>query len=160
MVSRLYVMRHGPAGHHGEWRGEDGLRPLTDKGRDAVDTVAVQLVRIGVQLDAIVTSPLVRAYETADIVAARFHADDRLAVDDRLSPGFDYQDLESMLDEYADATALMIVGHEPDLSGVVAALIGGARIDYKKGAVARIDLVVAERPAGSLVWLLTPGSLA
>ena len=159
MVSRLYLMRHGPAGFHGEWTADDDLRPLTPKGREAVEAVAGHLASIGVKADRILTSPLTRALETAEIVAGRLGASNLLESDTRLEPGFDTEELAGILADYADAGALMLVGHEPDLSGIVSALIGGGTIDYKKGAVARVDLFAAERPAGSLVWLLTPGSL-
>ena len=159
MVSRLYLLRHGPAGSHGEWTADDALRPLTPKGRDAVDAVAEQLAVAGVTVDGILTSPLTRAVQTAEIVASRLGTTKLLESDPRLEPGFDSEDLAGILADYPDASALMLVGHEPDLSGVVSALIGGGAIDYKKGAVARIDLLSTGRLAGSLVWLLTPGLL-
>ena len=159
MVTRLYVMRHGPAGFHGEWMASDDLRPLTPKGRAAVEAIAEQLVAAAVTVDRILTSPLTRAMETAEIVADRLGVADLLESDPRLEPGFDSEELATILADFADANALMLVGHEPDLSGVVYALIGGGSIDYKKGAVARVDLVSTERPAGALVWLMTPGAL-
>lgn len=159
MLSRLYLMRHGPAGFHGEWTADDDLRPLTPKGRDAVEAVAEQLARIAVEVDCILTSPLTRALQTAEIVASRLGASKLVEIDPRLGPGFDTEALVGILAEHSSASALMLVGHEPDFSGIVSALIGGGAIDYKKGAVARVDLFATERPAGSLVWLLTPGSL-
>lgn len=159
MASRVYLMRHGPAGFHGEWTADDDLRPLTDKGRVAVEAVAEQLVTAGVRLDRIATSPLTRALQTAEIVADRLGAANLMDVDARISPGFDAEDLAGILADYPDADAIMVVGHEPDLSGLLAALTGGGSVDYKKGAVARVDLFSSARPAGSLVWLITPGLL-
>ena len=159
MVSRVYLLRHGPAGSHGEWMADDDLRPLTEKGREAIRAVAEQLAHADVRVDRILTSPLTRALETAEIVAQRLGAAKLVDIDARISPGFDSEDLAGILSDHPDADALMVVGHEPDLSGVTSALIGGGSIEFKKGAVARVDLVPSGRPAGSLVWLITPGAL-
>jgi len=156
---RVYLMRHGPAASQGAWTGEDDHQTLTAEGRDSVDAVAEQLVLRGVALDRLVTSPLTRARETAEIVAKRLGAADRLEVDSRLQPGFDFEDLASILSEHPHAEALMFVGHQPDMSAVISRLIGGGSVQCQKGAVARVDLFSVEEPGGSLAWLLAPASL-
>jgi phosphohistidine phosphatase SixA len=74
----------------------------------------------------------------------------------RLAPGFDTGKLAGMLQEYADARALLLVGHEPSFSTVIAHLIDGGRVMMKKGAVARVDLADPAELRGDLVWLLPP----
>jgi len=83
-----------------------------------------------------------------------------LAVDDRLSPGFGPEELGGIFREHRAASALMLVGHEPDFSSTVAACIGGGRIEFKKGGLARVDFESPHSLSGTLVWLLPPRVLA
>jgi len=111
---------------------------------------------MGLTVELIVTSPLARARRTAELVADELGMRGRLHVDQRLAHGFDVRRLAELTAEHTPAAAMMIVGHEPDLSVVVADLIGGGALVMKKGGLARVDLDAPRPGGGELVWLLTP----
>ena len=156
----LYFLRHGLAADREEWQGDDRLRPLIARGKQTTSLSAETMARIGLEVDLILTSPLTRAQQTAEIVAKKLHFDDRLQIDERLSPGFDSRKLADLLRDHARVERLMIVGHEPDFSETIGTLIGGGRLVCKKGGLARVDLITLDPPAGVLVWLLPPKILA
>ena len=151
---QLIFLRHGPAGSRAAWQGPDGERPLTDDGRAVVRRVAALLAGAGVRPDAVLTSPLVRARQTAEIAAAALGCAEHLADDERLAGGFDRRSLASVVAEHPAARVLMLVGHEPDFSATIAEVTGGA-VTVKKAGVARIDLD-EQTTRGTLVWLLPP----
>jgi phosphohistidine phosphatase len=153
---RVYFLRHGKAEDRLAWTGRDAERPLTVEGREALGREAKRLRALDLALDVVVTSPLARARETAEIVAAELGLGGRLVEDERLAPGFDVVRLEQVLSEYGPAGAVMVVGHEPDFSATVAELIGGGDIVMKKGGLARVDVTAPVAGGGELVWLLTP----
>ena len=155
---QLYFMRHGLA-DRAEWSGDDFERPLTAEGRSKIEKSARRLRDIGLQADYILTSPLVRALQTAEILADALELKDRLVVDDRVDPGFDLARLRSILSAYADADGIVLVGHEPSFSEVVGGLIGGGMVVCKKGSVTRVDLETPQSRHGELVWLLQPDTL-
>jgi phosphohistidine phosphatase len=162
--TRLYLMRHGDAGDSASWKGDDFERPLTDRGRARTLAMAEHLDAIGVAPRRVITSPLARAAQTAAIVAEVIGGVETLVQDDRLGQHFGMEGLARILDDNRDAEALLLVGHEPTLSSALSDVIGGGEILMKKGAVAAVDIVPgAERRAGritgTLVWLLSPGSL-
>lgn len=154
---RLYFLRHGRA-DRSEYDGEDDdLRPLTEEGRRRMRIEADAIARLEPELDVVVTSPLLRAVQTAEIVAARLGRRDRLRVDAGLGPGFDLPALAALLAGLeGDHRNIMLVGHEPGFSEVVGELIGRAEVSMKKGALARVDLMPGRGPRGRLVWLLQP----
>jgi phosphohistidine phosphatase len=150
----LLFLRHGLAGSRAEWRGPDAERPLTDQGRDVVRRAATLLANAGVEIDAVVTSPFARARETAAIAAAVLDISERLADDERLTPGFDETRLGAILADHAGAGCLLLVGHEPDFSATIGALTGGDVV-VKKAGIARVDLD-EHTMRGRLLWLLAP----
>jgi phosphohistidine phosphatase len=151
---RLFFFRHGPAGSQSEWPGPDDDRPLTAEGRAIVARAGRSLARAGVTVDAVLTSPLTRARQTAEIAADKLGLTDRLFDDDRLAHGLDRRRLTAIIAEHPDAQALMLVGHEPDFSATIAELTGGAVV-MKKAGVARVDLDESTM-RGRLVWLVPP----
>lgn len=159
MTLRLYFLRHGKAVARSEWTGDDGLRPLTEEGERLVAAGAPAVRRLTSGLEAIVTSPLLRARRTAEIVAEACGLADRLADDARLAHGIDARGLADVVADHPGVTSLMVVGHEPDLSSAIAELIGGGRVDMKKGGLARVDVAGPELDGGVLAWLLTPAQL-
>jgi phosphohistidine phosphatase len=116
--------------------------------------VAGRLAKAGIGVDAVLTSPLARARQTAEIAAAALGCDDRLADDERLGHGLDRKHLAAIVAEHAGAQALMLVGHEPDFSTIIAQITGGTVV-LKKAGVARVDLD-EQTMRGVLVWLLPP----
>jgi phosphohistidine phosphatase len=155
----LYFLRHGLAGQRGEWAGDDFQRPLTEEGKARMAHEAETISALKLAFDSIITSPLVRAYQTAEIVARRLEAMDKLITDDRLEPGCGPQQLAAILRDHADAAALLLVGHEPDFSELIEHLTGG-RVECKKGSLACVRLAHADLLKGELTLLLPPKVLA
>ena len=156
---KLYFLRHGIAADREEWTGDDASRPLTSEGRKCMDREAKGMEDLNLCPDRIITSPLKRAKETAQIVAERLHLEDKLVEDQRLADSFDAARLSEILSENDSAASIMLVGHEPDFSETIGEVIGGASIDLKKGGLARIDLHDASATRGELVWLIPPKAL-
>jgi phosphohistidine phosphatase len=146
----LYFLRHGEADWP-DWDCPDDERPLTKKGKKEIRKLAKFLTLLDVDLDEIVTSPLPRAAQTAEIVAKRYSLN--VHEDDRLEPGFNSGDLEKLLKDREDL-ALMIAGHEPDFTNVISS-ITGAELKLSKGGVALVDLDPSSLK-GKLLWLFPP----
>ena len=148
MNLRLYFLRHGQAGSRTEWQEDDSARPLTTEGKRRMKREAATMRKLVLPLDLIVSSPLIRARQTAEIVAETLGLTARLVTDSRLEPGFDPRQLKALLTAHRDASALMLVGHEPDFSETIGHLIGGGRLDLKKGALALVELKDRASPDG------------
>jgi phosphohistidine phosphatase len=154
---KIYFLRHGIAAEPEDWKGNDYDRPLTSEGRERMAQEAKAIRKLDLKLDAILTSPLVRAKDTAEIVARELKVVSK--EDARLADDFDVSSLEEILQGCADLKALMLVGHEPSFSGVVGRLIGEARLDLKKGGLACVELPDASTMTGELHWLIPPKAL-
>lgn len=155
----LYFLRHGQAGERSEWRGPDEERPLTEAGKAQTAREATGLAKLGFKPDLILTSPLVRARQTAEIAAQGLGVPERITLDERLGPGFDLKDLRQIVSEHNGPEKLVLVGHEPDFSDVVGRLIGDAKVVMKKGGLAAVELTGLEPLRGRLLWLATPQML-
>src|SRR5438067_9002551 len=118
----LYFLRHGEADWP-DWEKSDDARPLTKRGKKEMHEVAAFLKRVKARPDLIVTSPLPRASQTAEIAAKRLKI--KCREDKMLAPGFGRAALERLLKKYP-ADSLMIVGHEPDFTEVISELTGGS----------------------------------
>jgi phosphohistidine phosphatase len=155
---RVHLLRHAHAGDAFEWIGDDDLRPLTKKGRGQAERLGTFLEAHGVRPDVIVTSPLVRARQTAELVAEALGM--TVKVDPRLGSGFGQRDLWAILDE-SGAREVLLVGHDPDFSSLLTYLIDAAGLRMKKGALATIDLQTKLGDGeGELRWLVPPDLLA
>jgi phosphohistidine phosphatase len=149
---KLYFLRHGTADWP-EWDpARDHERPLTKDGVKKMKEQAKALAELDVQFDAVLSSPYTRAYQTADIVAGKLGLE--VKTEPRLAPGFNLDKLAEIVASFEDDRALLLVGHEPGFSMVIAELIGSGRVQMKKGALARVD--VNRDLQGELVWLLPP----
>ncbi len=148
---KLYFLRHGQANWE-HWERPDDERPLTKKGRKQVAAVADALQELQVHPNIILTSPLPRASETAEIVSNKLGVE--CVTSSLLAPGFDLNALRELLNEHPERD-VMLVGHEPDFSRVIAELTGGA-VRMAKAGLARIDLDAATGLTGELVWLVPP----
>jgi phosphohistidine phosphatase len=155
----LYFLRHGIAAPRGDWGGDDAQRPLTEQGREEVARIAGLLARLAPALDAIVTSPFLRAAQTAEVVAEHLNLQDKVALDDRLAPGFDIGRLGKLLKKFPQAKALLLVGHEPDFTTTIGELTGG-RVILKKGGMAYVESADESLKRAVLVWLVQPGLAA
>lgn len=153
----LYFLRHGIAAAEGPAGTGDAGRPLTEEGIEKLKASARWLRRLEVRPQIVLSSPLVRAWQTAEIVARELDLEVRLS--DALAPGCDIERLLGLLGEQRGAKRVMVVGHEPDFSTLIGALTGGSRVQIKKGGLARIDLAGLDQESGTLVWLLPPRAL-
>src|SRR6516225_3386566 len=129
----LYLIRHGTAEERGDAWPDDTKRPLTAQGMARLRKSARGLVRIGADFDVVMTSPLVRARQTAEIVAAAFDPRPPIVTADALSPGGSYELVLSELEKQARRTRIALVGHEPGIGQLAARLSGSRRaIEFKK----------------------------
>jgi phosphohistidine phosphatase len=154
----LYLIRHAIADQRGEKWPDDNKRPLTEDGMARMRKAARGLVRLGVSFDVIMTSPLVRARQTAEIVAAAADSKPPLVTVESLSPDGGYAAIVADLEKQTRKSRIALVGHEPLIGELAARLIGSRHpIEFKKGAVCRIDVdSIPPAGPGDLRWMLTP----
>lgn len=157
----LYLMRHGLAVERGTpGYDSDRERPLTAKGERKLRRVAEALLRMKLSFDVVLSSPLVRARQTADVLLEEFRARQKLRITEHLSPGARVKELMRLIQDLPDpAQEVLLVGHEPDLGKLASLLLTGGdslTINFKKGGVAK--LAVGNPMSGrcaTLDWLLT-----
>ncbi|HKY09286.1 MAG TPA: phosphohistidine phosphatase SixA [Candidatus Binatia bacterium] len=163
----LYLMRHGIALSANDASvASDEERPLSAKGAKRLRRAAKGMRRLGLSFDALLTSPLTRARQTADIVAAALAAETLVEEIPDLSPEGTVEHLLFGLTRYQDRGDLLLVGHEPLMSAAAAHLLtgksarGAMDIEFKKGALCRIEIDALPPPGpGKLHWFLTPKQL-
>ncbi len=157
---QLYIMRHAIAALREKWIGPDEDRPLTLSGRARMRQAARGLRALRIRFDLVVSSPLVRAVQTAEIVPRVLKQPPQIEICPALAPGMVPDQLFQFLAGYPAAKRVLLVGHEPDLGNFALTLIGCAQPDcfpLRKGGVCRIDIdQVPPTGAGVLVWALTP----
>src|SRR5947199_7721674 len=154
----LYLIRHGVAEERGDAWPDDSKRPLTEEGMDRLRKEARGLARLGVAIDVMLTSPLVRTRQTAEIVAAALDPRPNIVSAESLAPGGTFQSVVADLEKHAKKARIALVGHEPSIGELAARLIGSRHpIEFKKGAVCRIDVdTIPPAGPGDLRWMLTP----
>ena len=157
-ATQLYLLRHADAGDPEAWSGSDDERPLSSKGEAQSERLATFLHGVRLQVDAVISSPKVRASRTAEIVADGLGA--KVRIDDRLASGVRPSTVDEVLRDAGGPTRAMIVGHDPDFSDLLVKLSGAPNISMKKGALARVDVRgrVADGRA-TLRWLVPPDLL-
>jgi phosphohistidine phosphatase len=158
---KLYVLRHGDAVEHGDPRYKENERPLTPKGTQRTKQLAHMLREMETTFDAILSSPLTRARQTAEIVARSLKLEAKMEFTDHLSLSGSMQKLVEAINAIRPVPAgVLLVGHEPYLSGFISLLcIGGPNLPLKmkKGALCRLE--VGRLSCGQcavLEWLLQP----
>jgi phosphohistidine phosphatase len=158
----LYVLRHGLAAARGSVEYPyDADRPLTPKGTRRMVRQARGLNALGLSLDVILTSPLVRALETAEIVHRELDSPGRLVESEALAPmGHPAKLIDQLAMDYPSAGNVMIVGHEPYLSGLISLIVSGdpePMIRLKKGALCKLRLFAPRHGrCGWIEWSMTP----
>lgn len=158
----VFLLRHGIAVERGTAGYENDFdRPLVPKGRRQLRQSCAAMKEMGLGFDVVLSSPLVRAKQTAEIVAEELKLKKRLHFSDALKPGGRAEKLVAELNRLDPPPEnVLLVGHEPDLSGLVSLFTTGGRglrLDFKKGGLARLateNLVCGQ--CAQLVWLLTP----
>ncbi len=160
----LCIMRHGIAVTRGSAEfPDDSKRPLTPDGKRKMKEIAQGLSRVGFAPDWVVTSPLVRAVETAEIVAESLGSNLAMDFCEALRPGGSAEALIAFLAKHPNRKRVLVVGHEPDLSELATRLIGVGRhanVAFKKGGCCLINFdALPPKSPGRLVWWLTPRAL-
>ena len=161
----LYIIRHAIAVDEATSDYvSDSERPLTDKGRKKMRQIAKALRHLGVEFDLILSSPYVRARETAEILGDVFKMKDKIVFSDNLIPLGSPEILIGEIIENHAVDSLAIVGHEPHLSSLISLLTSGGskmEITLKKGGVCHLsaDDLHHQDHRATLEWLLTPGIL-
>lgn len=157
----IYLIRHGIAEEPSPGRPDDE-RALTAEGRDKLRRQADGLAAIHVRPDLLLTSPLRRARETAEIVAERLGVEVRVLAE--LAAGGAPAGVLGGLRPYRALAAIALVGHQPDLGRLASLLLSGSEsvcpLPLKKGGVACVEAELASRrPRGELLWFATPKML-
>jgi len=153
----VYFLRHASAGEHLANPKKDEKRGLDQDGIEQCGYVGRALAALDVGVDAVISSPLKRATQTASLVANEMGFEGKLQIENALRPEAVFTEFRRMLTKYAKHESIMVVGHNPNLSEFLGRAIadsgGQAGIELKKGAVARVDM---GRDSGTLNWCLTP----
>jgi phosphohistidine phosphatase len=157
----LYLIRHGVAAERGEEYPDDSKRPLTSDGIARLRKEAKALEELDVTFDQILSSPLARARQTADVFSEIMKSKPPVSTTDALTPAGSPAAVIQELGKHMRKARIALVGHEPNMGELAAHLIGAkTSLPFKKGAVARIDFsVFPPKGKGQLVWFVTPRML-
>jgi phosphohistidine phosphatase len=159
----VYLLRHGKAEAAGPGTG-DAERRLTKKGREEIAAAGRWMAAQELHYDLIAVSPLVRAQETAGIIAGSLGLKDRIVTWNILGPGGDTGSVCREIGKHEDLRSILLVGHEPLLSALVSRIITGeehAAIAMTKGSLAKLrEFSFTLRPSGELHWLVTAAQMA
>jgi phosphohistidine phosphatase len=158
----LFILRHGKAGQSSD-NPDDSARKLSKAGRSEIREVARWMKKKNLRFDSIATSPLARAYQTAEIVAKSLDLKDHLEVWDELTPGGDPDTTCYHASQAGKDGSVILVGHEPGLSDLIGRIITRgdmASLVIAKGGLAKIrNFSFHDKPSGELQWLLMPGQI-
>lgn len=152
----LYLMRHANAGLLRPNPALDAKRGLVKDGKEQCILIARTLSALKVGIDTVVSSPLKRAMQTAQLVATELGHEAKIEISPALAPDGKYPDFQALLDKHSGAEGVLAVGHNPNLVQFMGRLVtgnGGASLRLRKGAIARIDL---DRRPAQLQWLIDP----
>ncbi|HJP88668.1 MAG TPA: histidine phosphatase family protein [Candidatus Limnocylindrales bacterium] len=150
----LYFLRHGDAGSAISGMADED-RKLTDAGVAALRSAAPLWRRLNLRPDVVLTSPLARARQTADLFCEAIGG--APVTDDGLRPGASWGSLARAMAAHPDARRVLFVGHEPDLGTAVAQLSGAASVRMRTGSLACLEFYgIPEPGAGEIAWLLDP----
>jgi phosphohistidine phosphatase len=152
----LYLMRHANAGTVRENPELDLKRGLVKEGKEQCMLMARVMGALGAPVDVIVSSPLKRARQTAQLVGTELGYEAKVEVSPALGMNGTYGEFQKMLDKYADREGVLVVGHNPNIFQFLGRMItgnGGAAIRMRKGSIA---CVRADRHPPRLQWLLDP----
>lgn len=155
-ILELFLMRHADAI---DGTGNDFSRTLSERGRKQAEKMGDWLKEMKTEPVLFVTSPFPRAYETANIIAARLENGSTVQPDERLAPGMTTEEGSGLIHELGNnAPRLALVGHAPDLGDLASYLIGAKEsgIDMRKGAVANFECLRSGFGGSVLKWLIDP----
>jgi len=152
----LYFLRHAEAGAHAGGPDDD-TRDLTPAASAALRAAATVWRRLNLRPDVVISSPLARARQTAELLVAGLGLSAAPIIDERLRPGARWPDLARAMAAHPAARRVLFVGHEPDLSEAIRTLTGAGAIRLRKGGLACVEFPgIPEPGAGELAWLIDP----
>jgi phosphohistidine phosphatase len=153
----VYFLRHASAGQHTILPKQDEKRAIDKIGEQQSHDVGRALAALGVGVDEVISSPLTRAVQTAELTAKEFGHKSKLVLSEAMRPEASYDQFHDLLAQYAKSKAIMVVGHNPSITEFLVHLLTGTEtcgcIDFKKGAVAKVGV---EGNEAKLQWMLTP----
>ena len=155
----IYLIRHGDA-ERISLDKKDFDRELTESGKAKLKSAVNNWKNLIKKFDHIVTSPLTRALQTANVIAEQYDALDKIIIDKKLSPGCDTDNIIEIANSL-NGDDIAFVGHQPDLSEELSELISpkGAYVDFKKGAIAKISFGnKVKAGSGTLEYLIPVSS--
>lgn len=156
---KLYFLRHGIADDQSPG-GRDADRRLTSEGVREMEAVAAGIARLGLRFDRILSSPKVRARHTAEIAAGAIGQAEAVELEPQLAHGCSPFDLAELLRSEPQGARILLVGHQPDLSLNIGALIGGGAIQMKKASLACLEVHRLQPGGAELRWLLHASHLS
>jgi phosphohistidine phosphatase len=153
----LYLLRHAIAEDHSS-TGRDEDRRLTEEGKEKLRRVLKRAASAGVSPSLILSSPYKRAVETAEIAALELRYKGDILRVGCLTPDSSPPSVWSEIRDHRDQPSILLAGHEPLFSSMVAWLLGSTRsiVEFKKAALVRIDVQTGASPQGVLQWMITP----
>ena len=151
---RIFILRHAIA--EDTAKGGDAQRALSEEGRKKMRDAAAGFSRLDLKIDAIYSSPLVRAVQTAEILAKAISFSNKIEMMQELAPGHSPESVGNRLRSLKKSGSIVLSGHEPNCSELAAYLLGGAQIEFKKGAICLIETESAAAGSGTLHWHLPP----
>ncbi len=163
---QIYIIRHGKAlDHHDPRATSDEMRWLVDEGRDEVSMMAALLARLGVRPDLVLSSPLVRARQTAEIIADELGVAAGVTLSDELAPGGSPAGVIEAILRHGKARHVVAAGHMPGVARLAGYLLHqdpGSGFGFQTGAIARIELPDDDLApgAGRLRWMIPPSVAA
>jgi phosphohistidine phosphatase len=153
----LYFLRHASAGKKMANPAKDEHRPLDEEGILQARYIGRMLTQLDVQVECVVSSPLRRAMQTASLVANELAFESPVRTEDALRPEAKFEQFQRMLMGYRKYETIILVGHNPSFTEFLSKMIsensGAAQVEFKKGAIDRVEL---RGRAGTLHWLVTP----
>jgi len=154
---RIFIVRHGIA--EDSAAGGDAVRELTEEGRKKMREAASGFVKLNAEADLICSSPLVRAVQTAEIIAKELDYSGEVEIMRELSPGANPLEALEKLRKFRKVERVVLAGHEPNCSELAGYLLGDARLEFKKGAICLIESASCTKGSGTLIWHLSPQAL-
>src|SRR5260370_10947516 len=153
----IYLLRHASAGEHLAKHKKDEKRALDKEGIEQCGYVGRALAALEAQVDVVGSSPIKRATQTASLLGNEMGYEGKLQIETGRRPQATFSDFRKLVEKYARQEAIMVVGHNPNLSQFLGAIISDsgceASVALKKDPVAQVEM---RRSTGTLQWCLTP----
>jgi phosphohistidine phosphatase len=153
----IYFLRHASAGKSLLNHKKDERRPLDEEGILQTRYIGRMLAQLDVQVEHVISSPLKRAMQTASLVANELAFETPVQIENALRPEGTFEQFQAMLAGFRKAESIIVIGHNPSFTEFLSRTIsngdGSAQVDFKKGAVAKVE---TEGKSGTLHWLVTP----